>query len=255
MRKVKAKRALGQHFLLDNNIAGQIVDSLSGTSLPVLEIGPGTGVLTELLLKKPISLKAVELDRESVQFLKNKFPEHQAKFIQGDFLKTDINSFYTTPFSIIGNFPYNISSQIFFKVLDHKDQVAEVVCMLQREVADRIISPPGNRTCGILSVFLQAYYNMEKITDVPPEVFSPPPKVWSSVIRLRRNEISELDCSEKLFRMVVKMSFQMRRKTLRNALKGLNLPVSITELELLNQRAEQLSVRDFESLVQLIERT
>lgn len=255
MRKVRAKKGLGQHFLADPLIAGQIVDSLSINGSPsVVEIGPGTGVLTELLLEKDIHLKAIDIDGESIRFLKEKFPKYENIMIQGDFLKIAVDQLFKSKFSIIGNFPYNISSQIFFKVLDHKDRVNEIVCMLQREVADRIISPPGNRTYGILSVFLQSFYHMEKITDVPPEVFRPPPKVWSSVVRLKRNEKKELQCDEKLFRSVVKMSFQMRRKTLRNALKGLNLPASITELELLDKRAERLSVSDFEFLTNLIDK-
>ena len=255
MRKVRAKKSLGQHFLRDMNIAHQIVEALSADSgLPVLEIGPGTGVLTRILLEKPFQFKAIELDRDSIAYLKQHFPDRQEDFVEGDFLHIELASLYTQPFAIIGNFPYNISSQIFFKVLDHRDQVLEVVCMLQREVADRIISRPGNRTYGILSVLLQAFYDMEKVTDVPPEVFDPPPKVWSSVIRLKRNTTRQLQCDEKLFRKLVKMSFQMRRKTLRNALKGLNLPVSVTELEMLNKRAEQLSVSDYEALTRLVEK-
>ncbi len=253
MRKVKAKKGLGQHFLTDPTVAGQIVDALTmDKNRSVVEIGPGTGVLTELLLNKDIDLRAIDVDGESIRFLKEKYPEFQHLMIQGDFLKIDINLLFNSEFSIIGNFPYNISSQIFFKVLDNRNQINEIVCMLQREVADRIISPPGNRTYGILSVFLQAFYDTEKIIDVPPEVFRPPPKVWSSVIRLKRNEKKDLQCDEKLFRHVVKTGFQMRRKTLRNALKGLNLPASITQLELLDKRAERLSVGDFEFLTNLI---
>ena len=256
MRNVKPKKALGQHFLTDANIARQIVDALTAKEKsPVLEIGPGTGILTALLLRKNFNLKAIDVDVDSVHFLRKKYPEFQASMIEGNFLKINIDHLFSTEFSIIGNFPYNISSQIFFKVLDHKDQILEIVCMLQREVANRIISPPGNRTYGILSVFLQSYYDMEKITDVSPDVFSPPPKIWSSVIRLKRNQKIQLQCNEKLFRSVVKMSFQMRRKTLRNALKGLNLPASITGLELLSKRAEQLTVSDFESLTDLIEKS
>ena len=254
MRGVKPKKSLGQHFLTDSAVAQQIVDSLTAKANDaVLEIGPGTGVLTSFLFDKNFNFKAIELDRESVSYLQKTYPEDTQSVIHGDFLKINVAELFDGNFYIIGNFPYNISSQIFFKVLDHRNQVKEIVCMLQREVANRIISPPGNRTYGILSVFLQSYYTVEKIMDIPPEVFSPPPKVWSSVIRLQRNQIDQLDCNEKSFRRVVKTSFQMRRKTLRNALKGLNLPASIRSLEVMDKRAEQLSVDDFVSLTNLIE--
>ncbi|MEQ9426307.1 MAG: 16S rRNA (adenine(1518)-N(6)/adenine(1519)-N(6))-dimethyltransferase RsmA [Cyclobacteriaceae bacterium] len=254
MGSVKAKKHLGQHFLKDEGIAFDITNALdSAENQNVLEIGPGTGVLTKYLIERDINLKAIEFDRESVKFLQKNYPLLSGNLISGDFLHYPVKEIFDDAFSVIGNFPYNISSQIFFKILDHQDQVKEVVCMLQREVANRIVSPPGSREYGILSVLLQVYYDMEKLFDVSPEVFDPPPKVWSSVIKLKRNNSEGVKCDPKAFKRVVKMGFQMRRKTLRNALKGLNLPASITNLEVFNKRAEQLSVSDFENLTQLIE--
>ncbi|MEM7299296.1 MAG: 16S rRNA (adenine(1518)-N(6)/adenine(1519)-N(6))-dimethyltransferase RsmA [Bacteroidota bacterium] len=251
--RVKPKKSLGQHFLKDENIAERIVEALTAKpAMNVLEIGPGTGVLTKYLLNKEFQFKAIDLDTQSIDYLRKNYPLTD-NLIRGDFLKMAMGDLFQGPISIIGNFPYNISSQIFFKVLDHRDQVDEVVCMLQREVADRIVSPPGNRTYGILSVLLQCYYDAEKLFDVAPEVFDPPPKVWSSVIRLKRNQVTSLDCDEKLFKKVVKMGFQMRRKTLRNALKGLNLPAEMVQSKTFDKRAEQLSVSDYEHLTQLIE--
>lgn len=239
--------------MTDEAIALQIVDSLAvDKNADVLEIGPGTGVLTKSLLQQYPRLKAMDVDFDSIEYLKKHYPDFEDKIVHENFLKCDIDQHFKNSFSVIGNFPYNISSQIFFKVLDHINKVDVVVCMLQREVADRIASPPGKKAYGILSVFLQAYYKVEKLFDVPPDSFNPPPKVWSSVIRLERNSTTDLKCDEKQFRKVVKAGFQMRRKTLRNALKGLNLPAGISTLEVFNKRAEQLSVADFVDLTKLI---
>lgn len=219
----------------------------------MLEIGPGTGVLTSRLLQlKGVNLQVAEIDRESIAYLREHYPHLQ--IWEGDFLEMDLEKTGTGEMFIIGNFPYNISSQIFFKILDHRDKVTQVVCMIQKEVAERIASPHGNKTYGILSVFLQAYYTIELLFKVPPGVFFPPPKVTSAVIRLVRNKRDRLACDEALFRKVVKQGFQNRRKTLRNALKNLNLPASISGLPVLDKRAEQLTVDDFVSLTTLIER-
>ena len=252
---IRPKKKLGQHFLVDQEIAIRIVDALELSShSALLEIGPGTGVLTQYLIRKEFKdFKMVELDRESVPFLKKRFPEKLDEIIEDDFLKLDCDTLFTEHFSIIGNFPYNISSQIFFRVLEYKDKIDQVVCMLQKEVAERIASPPGRKAYGILSVLLQVYYDIEYLFEVPPGVFNPPPKVMSAVIRLRRNTRETLGCDEQLFKQIVKQGFNTRRKTLRNALKPLNLPVEITSLPLLDERAERLSVEDFKGLTQLIE--
>lgn len=254
--KVRPKKFLGQHFLHDQSIARRIVGSLevANESGSVLEIGPGMGVLTKFLLElKGIDLKVIEIDRDSVAYLKTHYPE--LNVIEGDFLEADIGSIFPHAFSIIGNFPYNISSQIFFRVLENKNVVGQVVCMLQKEVADRIAAPPGNKVYGILSVLLQAYYDIEYLFKVQPGAFTPPPKVLSAVIRLRRNNVVELPCNEELFVRVVKQGFNMRRKTLRNALKNLNLAAEISALQIMNKRAEQLSVNEFINLTQLIDRS
>ncbi|MFL5730316.1 MAG: 16S rRNA (adenine(1518)-N(6)/adenine(1519)-N(6))-dimethyltransferase RsmA [Cytophagaceae bacterium] len=248
MRPVKAKKFLGQHFLKDESIASDIVDSLTnhGNYKTILEIGPGMGVLTQFLLKKTAFTTYVnEIDRESVAYLKNKWTELSGRIIEGDFLRMDLKAFFPEPVAIIGNFPYNISSQIFFKILKDRDHVPEVVCMLQKEVAQRIASPPGNKAYGILSVFLQAFYELEYLFTVEPHVFHPEPKVKSGVIRLKRNGRVSLDCSEEWFFKVVKQGFQNRRKTLRNALKSFNLPADTASEAIFDKRAEQLSVEDF----------
>ncbi len=255
--KVRPKKSLGQHFLHDQRTAEKIVDSLQ-LSMPqpmnVLEIGPGMGVLTKFLIaKNQISLTVNEIDRDSVAYLKKHYSSLDGRIIEGDFLQLDLQQVFTQPFAIIGNFPYNISSQIFFKVLENKDYVTQVVCMLQKEVADRIASKHGNKTYGILSVLLQAYYDIQHLFKVAPGVFTPPPKVMSAVIRLIRNQRSELGCNEALFVQVVKQGFNNRRKTLRNALKNLNLAAEVSSLSLFDKRAEQLSVDDFISLTRLIE--
>jgi 16S rRNA (adenine1518-N6/adenine1519-N6)-dimethyltransferase len=253
---VRPKKSLGQHFLKDQGIAQKIVEALK---LPigknnVVEIGPGTGVLTQYLVKNPdIDLTLIELDRDSVAYLKTHYPKLEGKIIEGDFLDLDLESAVGSDFHIIGNFPYNISSQIFFKVFENRNQVKQVVCMLQKEVADRIAEKEGSKTYGILSVLLQAYYDIEFLFKVPPGVFFPPPKVMSGVIRLIRNNRETLGCDEVIFKKVVKQSFQTRRKTLRNALKPLNLNAAIYALPIMDKRAEQLSVEQFISLTKLIE--
>jgi 16S rRNA (adenine1518-N6/adenine1519-N6)-dimethyltransferase len=254
MTTVRPKKHLGQHFLKDLSIAKKIVDALTyhNNYKILLEIGPGTGVLTDFLInKKEIDYSAIEIDKESVEFLKTKYPS--LPIIEGDFLRLKLDDLMKENYAIIGNFPYNISSQIFFKVLEDKDRVMEIVCMLQREVAQRIASPPGNKDYGILSVLLQAYYKIQYLFTVDEGVFNPPPKVKSGVIRLTRNEKQDLGCDQKLFVRVVKQGFNNRRKTLRNALKPLNLPPEITEEKLLDKRAEQLSVEDFVYLTKKIE--
>jgi 16S rRNA (adenine1518-N6/adenine1519-N6)-dimethyltransferase len=252
--KVRPKKFLGQHFLHDQGIAKRIVDSLQATpNEAVLEIGPGMGVLTQYLTTNPaIDLKVIEIDRESVEYLGKHYPALDGRIVSGDFLQIDLRTVFPGSFSIIGNFPYNISSQIFFRVLDERQRVREVVCMLQKEVADRIAEGPGSKTYGILSVLLQAYYKITYLFKVPPGVFTPPPKVMSAVIRLERNDTQQLACDEKLFVQVVKQGFNNRRKTLRNALKPLSLPAEISALEILDKRAEQLSVEQFVHLTQLI---
>lgn len=256
MTSVRPKKQLGQHFLKDFTIAERIVTALTleNENENILEIGPGTGVLSDFLIRKKIpKLILLDIDRESIAYLERKYSEESCQIVQGDFLKMNTNDLFASGrFSIIGNFPYNISSQIFFKVLDDKDKVEEVVCMIQKEVAERIASKHGCKAYGILSVFLQAYYDIEYLFTVGPEVFNPPPKVNSAVIRLRRNKIVQLDCDEKQFRRVVKEGFQKRRKTLRNALKGLNLPENVTSLEIMNKRAEQLTIQDFVDLTNKI---
>lgn len=255
MEKVKAKKHLGQHFLTDLSIAERIAKSVIGHqgSAKVLEIGPGMGVLTDYLLELPLELHLIEIDRDSIAYLHKKYPQLEGKIMEGDFLKLNLPEIFEGKYAITGNFPYNISSQIFFKVLEVKDQVTEVVCMLQKEVAERIASPKGNKDYGILSVLLQAYYDIEYLFTVPPEVFDPPPRVNSGVIRLKRNEVAKLDCNEKLFKQVVKAGFGNRRKTLRNCLKPFNLPADFNLHPILDKRAEQLDVKDFIFLTQTIE--
>jgi 16S rRNA (adenine1518-N6/adenine1519-N6)-dimethyltransferase len=255
--RVRPKKALGQHFLNDPRTANKIVNSLllpSATRVQVLEIGPGMGVLTKLLKEiQNIDLKVIEIDRESVAYLKEHALVRDENIIEADFLKADLSGIFNENFSIIGNFPYNISSQIFFKVLAYRHQVDQVVCMLQKEVAGRIASRHGNKVYGILSVLLQAYYKIEYLFTVSPGVFTPPPKVMSAVIRLTRNERKRLDCDEVFFVQVVKQGFNNRRKTLRNALKNLNLAAEVSCLPLFDKRAEQLSIEDFVQLTKLIE--
>jgi len=251
--KVRPKKSLGQHFLRDLQAAERIVDLLSGHGgyRQVLEIGPGMGVLTQFLMKKlEFETSVVELDRESVAYLQVHFPDLEPRIFSEDFLKMDLARFSAEPFAVIGNFPYNISSQILFKILENVDRVPEVVCMLQKEVAQRLASPPGNKDYGILSVLLQAWYDIDYAFTVPPGAFDPPPKVQSGVIRLRRNAVTDLGCDPVLFKRVVKTAFNQRRKTLRNALKPLvtNLP----DHPLLDLRAERLGVAEFVTLTRML---
>ncbi len=250
MNIVRPKKKLGQHFLKDGNIARKIVDSLSATNSDVLEVGPGMGVLTGLLLQKPeLKVHVVEIDSESVEYLNSHFPELSGRIYFNDFLKWDAPAFAGT-FSIIGNFPYNISSQIFFRILEWRNRVTETVCMVQKEVAERISSPHGNKTYGILSVLLGAFYTTEYLFTVSEQVFIPPPKVKSAVIRLRRNNVEKLPCNEQLFFRVVKAAFNKRRKMLRNSLSetGMHIPEQFAD-----KRPEQLSVADFIELTKLME--
>jgi len=250
MSFIKAKKYLGQHFLIDQNIAKKIVDSLSNEVPCVLEIGPGTGVLTQYLINRPeINLHVIEIDNESVSYLQENYPQLKNIWSE-DFLKFNKLNELDSNFSIIGNFPYNISSQIFFKVLEMRDQVSELVGMIQKEVAERIAGGHGKKTYGILSVLLQTYYNIEYLFTVSEHVFDPPPKVKSAVIRLRRNDRLNLPCDEKFFVKVVKAAFHLRRKMLRNSLKSIceNLPAEYAE-----KRPEQLSVEDFIKLASAIE--
>ncbi|WP_200974277.1 16S rRNA (adenine(1518)-N(6)/adenine(1519)-N(6))-dimethyltransferase RsmA [Echinicola sp. 20G] len=250
MEKVRAKKHLGQHFLTDLGIAENIAKAVSGHRgmKKVLEIGPGMGVLTDFLLQENWDLYLVDIDKESIAYLNKKYSQLGDKIIEADFLEHDFGKVIDGEYIIAGNFPYNISSQIFFKVLSERNKVVEVVCMLQKEVAKRIASPHGNKEYGILSVLLQAFYDIEYLFTVPPDVFDPPPKVDSGVIRLRRNGVETLPCDEKLFFRVVKQGFSTRRKTLRNALKSMGLSEEMREDPILDKRAEQLSVQEFISL-------
>jgi len=250
---VRPKKHLGQHFLTDPSIAGRIVDALQvPAGDTVLEIGPGKGVLTEFLLEKEIQLLPVEIDQESVDHLKQRWPILEDRILTLDFLKMNLDEHIPGPFHIIGNFPYNISSQIFFRVLEYKQQVPTVVCMLQKEVAMRIASPPGSRDYGILSVLLQSFYNIEYLFSVKPGSFFPPPKVRSGVIRLTRNQRLTLPCDEKLFFKVVKTTFNQRRKMIRNSIKSILLNLD-SDFELLSKRPEQLGVPEFIELCNWVE--
>jgi len=251
MTGVRPKKRFGQHFLKDQQIADKIVASLNPPTSckTVIEVGPGMGVLSSLLFARTeFQTILIEIDRESIAYLKKHYPQESANVISADFLSWDPLSHTAGEFAIIGNFPYNISSQILFKVLDYKDQVVEVVGMLQKEVAERITSPPSKKAYGILSVLLQAFYKVEYLFTVGPESFKPPPKVSSAVVRLQRLPKTPLGCDQKLFKKIIKQGFQNRRKTLRNALKPFNLPDYLRSLPVLDQRAEQLSVADYVSL-------
>lgn len=280
---VRPKKALGQHFLTDLSVAQKIADALvvdsvggavpeagavpsgnTDAAMPVLEIGPGMGVLSQYLLEREdIDLKMIEIDRESVDYLLTHFPKASGRVIEGDFLKMNLSYFFPGTFAVIGNFPYNISSQIFFRIIDHKDSIPQVVCMIQKEVAERIAEQPGSKTYGILSVLLQAWYDIEYLFTVGEGAFNPPPKVKSAVIRLRRNSRTELGCDEKLFKTIVKTGFNQRRKTLRNSLKPLIAdkaareawtPEQSTEFlsnPVFELRPERLSVEDFIALTKL----
>lgn len=285
MFSVKPKKSLGQHFLADKNIARKITAELSCTGYNhVIEVGPGMGILTEFLLEnKNFNTTLVEIDRDSAEYLRKHFPDIRDNLVEQDFLQYRIDREYSLPLAIIGNFPYNISSQIFFKILDNRNLVTEVVCMVQKEVAERIASPPGSKVYGILSVLIQAWYKTELLFSVEPQVFIPPPRVKSAVIRLTRRDIFTLECNEVLFFRVVKTAFNQRRKMLRNSLRSIlpgktNLLASQRTAEpelktgqvirqvnlqndkshqiitkLLSMRPEQLSVNDFVSLTNYIE--
>ena len=254
MTTVRAKKNLGQHFLNDKNIAKQIVDSLQANGVSkVLEIGPGMGVLTQFPMQNTsYETSVVEIDRESVEYLEKHYPELKERIISADFLRLRLDNYFQEPYAIIGNFPYNISSQIFFKVLEYRNQIPEVVGMLQKEVAERLAAGPGSKTYGILSVLLQAYYQIEYLFTVHENVFTPPPKVKSGVIRLTRNERMHLDCDEKLFTSIVKMAFNQRRKTMRNSLKSMIKSDELKVNSIFDKRPEQLSVAEFELLVRMI---
>jgi 16S rRNA (adenine1518-N6/adenine1519-N6)-dimethyltransferase len=250
--EVTPKKHLGQHFLTDLSIAERIADSLTFHQgyKHVLEIGPGTGALTDFLLPRTTKLTAIELDKESVPFLNEKYKDvSHLTVIEGDFLQTDLQEIELNQLGVTGNFPYNISSQIFFHILDFKDKVPEVVCMLQKEVAERLV---GQKDNGVLTIFLHVWYNVEYLFTVPQYVFNPPPKVMSAVVRVKRNDRQTFDCDEKQFRNVVKTAFQNRRKTLRNNLKGLNLSAEFLADSFFNKRAEELSVDEFMELTNQI---
>ncbi len=260
MRQVKPKKFLGQHFLTDQNIAQDIADTVDAMpELPVLEVGPGMGVMTQFLLKKPRPLKVVEIDFESVAYLRRNYPTLEEDIIEDDFLKMHLErTFGGQPFVLTGNYPYNISSQIFFKVLDYKDLIPMCTGMIQKEVAERMAAKPGNKTYGILSVLVQAWYTVDYLFTVHEHVFNPPPKVKSAVIRMTRNAVTDLGCDEQLFRRVVKTTFNQRRKTLRNNIKPLLGELglegsSFLQDDLFNKRPEQLSVQEFIDLTNLID--
>lgn len=248
MQKVRPKKALGQHFLTDLSIAARIAATLDGSKgLPVLEIGPGMGVLTRFLLEEGHDVKVVEIDSESVEYLTDNFPDLKGRIIEGDFLKMDLAELMGEKlFCVIGNYPYNISSQIFFKILDYKNLIPCCSGMLQKEVAERLAAAPGSKVYGILSVLLQAWYDVEYLFTVDEHVFNPPPKVKSGVIRCTRNNVTELGCDERLFKTIVKTVFGQRRKTLRNSIRGLLPPgCSLDDNPVWAQRPEQLSVAQF----------
>jgi 16S rRNA (adenine1518-N6/adenine1519-N6)-dimethyltransferase len=249
---VRPKKSLGQHFLKDENIARKIVDSLQHEQLAsILEVGPGTGVLSKYLFPLGKNTHLIEIDRESCEYLAEQFPDWSGSIHCGDFLKDDITSLLVRPAAVIGNFPYHISSQIFFRILENRQVFDQVVCMIQKEVADRIRAKHGSRAYGILSVLLQAWYDIEYLFGVPPQVFDPPPRVQSAVIRLKRNRREHLNCDEALFFRVVKTAFNQRRKMLRNSLKGhFQLPARAHEFSPL--RPEQLSVERFIELTGLL---
>lgn len=252
MKEVRAKKHLGQHFLTDEQVAYNIAHALTcGQTTAVLEVGPGMGVLTKYLIARPgLRLQVAEIDGESVTYLHRNYPSLDV--VEGDFLKMNLTELYPQGVNIIGNFPYNISSQIFFSVLDHKDVVPEIVGMLQKEVAVRLAAGPTGKEYGILSVLLQAYYDIEYLFEVGAELFNPPPKVQSAVIRLRRNAVKSLDCDEVLFKKVIKATFNQRRKTIRNSIRAV-LPGCASEHRFFTERPERLSVADFVELTNWVD--
>ena len=254
MKSVRAKKRLGQHFLKDLNIARRISETLTFKNYKkVVEIGPGMGMLTQFLIEKTKDLNLIEIDSESVSYLKNNFKKKNFNLIEIDFLKLDIEKkFGSEPFAIIGNFPYNISTQIIFKTLEHKNQIPFFSGMFQKEVAERICEAPGSKKYGILSVLTQLFYETNLLFEVSPEVFKPKPKVISAVIKLERKENLNLDCDEKLLFKIVKSSFQQRRKTLRNSLKSFNIPEILREDSIFDKRPEMLSGKDFVQLAKKI---
>jgi 16S rRNA (adenine1518-N6/adenine1519-N6)-dimethyltransferase len=256
MAVVKAKKSLGQHFLKDTNIAQRIVESLSPNCSSVLEIGPGMGVLTQFLFQsEAYQTIAIDIDYDSVDYLKRKFPEHSEQIFHGDFLNTDLSKFFADEkIAIIGNFPYNISTQILFRILLYKNLVPEVVGMFQKEVAMRIAAQPGSKTYGITSVLLQVYYDIEYLFTVDEYVFDPPPKVKSAVIRLTRNKVEKLDCDEELFIRIVKAGFNQRRKMLRNSIKPFIQEEGFSH-PYMEKRPEQLSISEFVELTNSIDRS
>ncbi|MDO4779497.1 MAG: 16S rRNA (adenine(1518)-N(6)/adenine(1519)-N(6))-dimethyltransferase RsmA [Bacteroides sp.] len=256
MNLVKPKKFLGQHFLKDLKIAKAIADTVdTAPNIPILEVGPGMGVLTQYLLTKDRHVKVVELDFESVAYLRKEYPSMEDNIIEDDFLKMKLeNVFDQKPFVLTGNYPYNISSQIFFKMLDYKHLIPCCTGMIQKEVAERIAAKEGNKTYGILSVLIQAWYNVEYLFTVSETVFNPPPKVKSAVIRMTRNNVEHLGCDEKLFKQVVKTTFNQRRKTIRNSIKPLiGKEVKLDESSVWGKRPEQLSVREFIELTKVVE--
>ena len=257
MSFVKPKKFLGQHFLKDLKIAQDIANTVDTIpELPVLEVGPGMGVLTQYLLKKDRPIKVVDLDTESIEYLKEEFPELDNNIIEADFLKMDLDALFDNkPFVLTGNYPYNISSQMFFKMLDYKELIPLCTGMIQKEVAERIASKPGKKAYGILSVLIQAWYDVEYLFTVSENVFNPPPKVKSAVIRMTRNDTKDLKCDEKLFKSVVKTTFNQRRKTLRNSIKPiLGKESEVAQMEIFQKRPEQLSVEEFVFITNLVEK-
>lgn len=259
MKQVRPKKNLGQHFLTDLNIAKRIADTVDACpEIPVLEVGPGMGVMTQYLVEKPRPFKVVEIDRESVAYLQENFPRLNDNIIGGDFLRMDLHEVFDgQQFVLTGNYPYDISSQIFFKMLDNKDLIPCCTGMIQHEVAVRMASQPGNKQYGILSVLIQAWYNVEYLFTVEPGVFNPPPKVQSAVIRMTRNEITDLGCDEQLFRRVVKATFNQRRKMLRVSLRQIfdaahPAPAGFFEHDIMTRRPEQLSIQEFIALTNMV---
>jgi len=246
MHGVKPKKSLGQHFLRDENIARKIVVSIPEDAVNILEIGPGEGVLSKYLFSnEDRNTFCIDTDKEAVDYLKDAYPNSADRVIHEDFLRYDISRLFENEFTLAGNLPYNISSQIFFKALEYRRSVSNMIFMIQKEVAERIASPPGSKRYGILSVLLQAFYSIEYLFTVNESVFYPPPRVKSAVILLKRNAVSKLECDEKLFFRVVKAAFNQRRKTVKNALKALGMDLSEVPEDLLAKRAEQLHVKDF----------
>src|SRR5574344_1864432 len=262
MNRVHAKKKLGQHFLIDEEISRRIANTIDVCpQIPVLEVGPGMGALTQFLLPKDRNLKVVELDSESINYLKENIPPLRGRIIEGDFLQMDLTQMFEgKPFVLTGNYPYNISSQIFFKMLDFKDLIPCCTGMLQKEVAERLCSPPGKKAYGILSVLLQAWYNVEFLFTVPPSVFNPPPKVQSAVVRFKRNDVSDLGCDEKLFKRLIKTVFNQRRKMMRGSIRPLLAQLDREKEKtdadhaaflaepILTKRPEQLGVQAFVDL-------